>query len=372
MTRAMAGDDFERYKGALKAGHVALLRGQLAEALSRYEQAAAIAPERPLPYASQGRVLLRMGRTDDALSAYARALGRAPRDEAALTGRAEALLAADRGREASEMLERLAEVQVETDRVPEGIATLRRAMELHETRRRKRRLRALSKLIGEDAEAKAQAPSPPGAPAAQSRPEASEEADEGAGAAAAGPASPQGAGRVVESPPVAEAEAERGAPAASATGEEAATEVSPSLEPVPAQASGAAQDGGAETGSAPVDPAALEGQAELALAYGHLPEAIAAYLAAARARAERGEPDAALEACHAALVLAPDDPAIHLALTRQYLDRGWRELAGQKLALLETLARLDPQVLQGDTRRAVEALRVEAGSLEGPPTEPAG
>jgi tetratricopeptide (TPR) repeat protein len=371
MTRAMAGDDFERYKGALKAGHVALLRGQLPEALAMYERAATIAPERPLPYASQGRVLLRMGRTDDALAAYARALGRASRDEAALTGRAEALLAADRGREAGEMLERLAEVQVDTDRVPEGIATLRRAMELHETRRRKRRLRALSKLIGEEAEAKAKTPSSPDAVVTGSRTESSQRVQKGA-AEATDPASPGGVIEDTEGPAVAEVEGtEAVAPTASATGEEAPPEESPSVEPAPAHGQDAAHEGGAVPGAAPADPVALEGQAELALAYGHLSEAIAGYLAVASARAARGEPDAALEACHAALVLAPDDPAIHLALTRQYLDHGWRELAAQKLALLETLARLDPQVLQADARRAVEALRVEAGSPAGSVTEPA-
>ena len=82
---------FERYKEALKAGHVAVLRGRSDEAIAHYREAAEFAPDRPLPHSSLGGVLVREGRLDEALAAYARALGRAPRDEAALSGRADAL-----------------------------------------------------------------------------------------------------------------------------------------------------------------------------------------------------------------------------------------------------------------------------------------
>ena len=134
---------FERYKEALKAGHVAVLRGRSDEAIAHYREAAEIAPDRPLPHTSLGGVLLREGRLDEALAAYARALGRAPRDEAALSGRAEALLAAGRGTEAAEILERLADVQATTDRRPEALATLRRAEAFESSRARRRRIKEL-------------------------------------------------------------------------------------------------------------------------------------------------------------------------------------------------------------------------------------
>ncbi len=137
---------FERYKEALKAGHVAVLRGRSDEAIAHYREAADIAPDRPLPHTSLGGVLVREGRLDEALAAYARALGRAPRDEAALSGRAEALLAADRPAEAAEILERLADVQAKTDRRPEALATLRRAVALESSRARRRRIKELEAI----------------------------------------------------------------------------------------------------------------------------------------------------------------------------------------------------------------------------------
>ncbi|MDQ3447718.1 MAG: hypothetical protein M3432_00880 [Chloroflexota bacterium] len=45
---------FERYKDALKQGHLALLRGKPKEALQRYTEAAALADHRALPYLSMG------------------------------------------------------------------------------------------------------------------------------------------------------------------------------------------------------------------------------------------------------------------------------------------------------------------------------
>ena len=55
---------FERYKEALKAGHLAVLRGRADEAIGHYREAAEIAPERPLPHTSLAGVLLREGRLD--------------------------------------------------------------------------------------------------------------------------------------------------------------------------------------------------------------------------------------------------------------------------------------------------------------------
>lgn len=309
----MAESDFERYKAALKAGHLALIKERLPEALAHYEEAAQVAPDRPLPHASQGQVLLRLGRTDEALSAFARALGRAPRDEAALAGRAEALLSADRRAEAGEILERLAEVEVASGRLPEGLATMRRAAGLHGTKRRGRRLEELEREL------------------------------------AAAPVAP----------PMAAPAAAAVTPAESPTDPQAPPSDPPDAKPMEAE-----------------DPVELEGRARLEVAYGHTQGAVSAYLATARARAARGEPDAALEACQEALRLAPADGSIHLALVRQYIDRGWRDLARQKLELLRTLDGLDPQALDEAGRTRLGALGEEVGlPPPGPPpsevTQPA-
>ena len=119
----MADPIYERYKEALKQGHVAVLRGRLEEALEHYRAAADIATDRPLPHSSLGGVLLRLGRLDDALAAYAEALARAPTDEGALTGRSDALLAAGRRTEAAEVLDTLADVQLGRGRQSDALAT---------------------------------------------------------------------------------------------------------------------------------------------------------------------------------------------------------------------------------------------------------
>ncbi len=84
----MARPLFEQYKDALRRGHVALLEGELDEALAAYHQAASLVPDRPLPHASIGTVLGRLGRRNEALEAFDRALAISPSDEAALQARA--------------------------------------------------------------------------------------------------------------------------------------------------------------------------------------------------------------------------------------------------------------------------------------------
>jgi tetratricopeptide (TPR) repeat protein len=74
---------YERYKDALKRGHVASLRGSLDEALTAYAEAALIAPERSTPLTSAGNAMLRSRRPADALQYYGAAHRLAPRDEAA-------------------------------------------------------------------------------------------------------------------------------------------------------------------------------------------------------------------------------------------------------------------------------------------------
>jgi tetratricopeptide (TPR) repeat protein len=139
----MRDDLYERYKEALRLGHVAVLRGTLEEALTAYRAAAVIAPSRALPHTSLGGSLLRLGRLDEALVEYAAAVARAPHDEGALLGQAEALTMAGRRAEAALALDHVSEIQEATDRLPEAADTLRRALELEETPERARRQRGL-------------------------------------------------------------------------------------------------------------------------------------------------------------------------------------------------------------------------------------
>jgi hypothetical protein len=51
--------------------------------------------------------------------------------------------------------------------------------------------------------------------------------------------------------------------------------------------------------------------------------------------------------------VAPGDPEIHLELVDLYLARGWRGLAGDKLALLARLVELDADPAMGDRIRSI-------------------
>ncbi|MGZ3632144.1 MAG: tetratricopeptide repeat protein [Candidatus Limnocylindrales bacterium] len=321
---------FERYKDVLKAGHVAVLQGRFDDALGHYREAAAMADERALPHTSQGNVLLQLGRVDEALAAYAKALGRAPHDEAALNGRAEALLAADRRREAAEILERLAEVQARSEREPAAVITLRRALRLQETKGRRRRLLELAARLGEmvpdDAGATLAA-----APESGTAAEAIVPLDEASASDDTGPLLPQAgpAEGPAATPPA-------GPPATGASGG-----TTPTLLPGPA-----------DTFEHP-DPEAFLEDAERARDGGRPLEALALYVLASDAYARAGAPEAALEVCQRGLEISPDAPAVHLALARLYLARGWRERAVEKLVLLDRLLTLEPAPA---ARRALTAL----------------
>jgi len=292
---------YERYKEALRRGHVAALRGRSDEAIAAYREAAAIAPERALPHTSLGVVLLRLGRIPEALDAYTAALERAPRDEAALLGRADALVLQERRVEASEALDRAAEVQAAAGRPVEALDTARRALELAESKSRRRHVEELSA----------------GLAAARSDPEAEL--------------------AVARARQVLEAAEVRTEPeAASAETMDEAVAAEPAPEPAP-------------------DPIALTIAADLALEAGDPARARDDLLAAARAHAGAGHRDAALDACYRALAVAPGDPEIHLELVDLYLARGWRGLAGDKLALLARLAELDADPATGDRIRSIVA-----------------
>jgi tetratricopeptide (TPR) repeat protein len=288
---------YERYKDALRRGHVATLRDRLDDAVAAYREAADIAPERALPHASLGSVLVRLRHPEEGLAAYARALELAPRDEGAQAGRAEALAGLGRRVEAAETLDRLAEQLEGEGKLTEALATTKRALELAESRPRRRHVESLATQLGGLA----------GAAAAEHETDAPVRATTRPQPAAVPPLPAQAA------PPA------RPEPEA-----RAATAPKPQPEPAPAP-------------EPKVDGATLSAQAEDRIDAGDPGTARDRLLASAAAHRAAGALDAALDACYLALGLAPADPELHLALAELYLDRGWRGPAADKILLLGRL-----------------------------------
>ncbi|HEY7523886.1 MAG TPA: hypothetical protein VH813_04335 [Candidatus Limnocylindrales bacterium] len=279
---------YERYKEALRRGHVAALRGQLDDALVAYAEAGEIAPDRALPHTSRGSVLARLARREDALDAYAAALERSPRDEAALAGRADVLIALGRRVEAADTLDRLAECEEEADRTAEACDTARRALELAESRTRREHVERLAARLR-------------AVPADELAVAAMEDAmavlDLGLATTAEPPAAP---GPEPDVPEVV-------------------------LEPEPVI------DRGHE----------LTAEAEALVMGGDRAAARDRCLAAASSHRVAGRVDAAIDACYLGLSVVPGDLSLHLELAELYLERGWREPAAEKLLLLGRLVDLD-------------------------------
>lgn len=321
----MTDAPYERYKEALRLGHVAALHGRLDEALVAYADAAEVAPDRALPLTSRATVLVRLGRLDDALDAYGGALGLAPRDESALGGRADALIRAGRPAEAAGALDLLAEVQAVGGRLPDACDTARRALELAESRARRRHLADLTELV--------------------------RDAPGGAAEAALARAL-----RVLEEPVqvlpgLADAPA-AGGPPPEETAEDRAGEV------VAEGPAGAAAPGRATPPElVPIDIAAVSVRLEAAMGSGDPASAVRAIVAVSRELAAAGLDEAALDAADSALGLAPDDPDLHLVLVELYVARGWRSLAGDKLLLLGRLVELSGDAAVRD-RLCAAAIRL--------------
>jgi tetratricopeptide (TPR) repeat protein len=200
----------ERYKEALRNGHLAVVSGRPREALEHYEEASRLVGHRALPHVSRGGVLLQMRRPQDALLAFEEALRRDPRDVSAMRGKLHALQASGRHAEASALAAQLSEQEFA------GLQDGR-----------------------------------------------------------------------------------------------------------PGGASGSAERRFAE--------------AHARLAMGDVSGAIGGLLAASMEFMDANAMGASLDACYRALEIAPGSPEVHLAMVSLYLRRGWRDLAVERVALLERL-----------------------------------
>ena len=280
---------YEQYKDALRRGHMSALRGRLDAAAAAYREAARIAPDRALPYVGLGGVLARLGRAEEALSAYGLALDRAPSDEGAMHGRADVLATLGRRAEAAETLDRLALILERDGRLADACDVARRALELAESRGRRRQVESLV--------ARLRTAAPEDAAAADALERALGILESGPGV----------------TPRVARTTADGDA--------------------------GDAIDGPASA-PPPPDPSLLTLAVEEALEAGDLDEARRRALVAAIGHREVGQFHAAMDACYQALAILPSDPDIHLLLAELYLDRGWRGPAADKLALLGRLSQL--------------------------------
>ena len=318
---AQPGSLYERYKDALRRGHVAALRGRNDAAVDAYGEAAEIAPDRALPHVSVGGILVKMNRLAEALAAYERAIALAPRDEGALRGLADVHGRNGRRSEAAEALDRLADTLDAGGRLADATDAARRSLELAESRSRRQHVEDLASRLRA---------SNPGDEAAQRALDqalqilapAADEVDD---------ADPVGEGPQRED---GSAEHEEVGLGVSAAGDDPEATAEPA-------GLGIALGALAETALFAGDPAARD----------HL-------LAAARAHRRAGRTSAALDACDLAIAVGPSDVDVHLLLAELYLDRGWRLLAVDKLLLLGRLAELDEDPAARERVRGLVAERL--------------
>ena len=284
---------FERYKEALRAGHVAVLRGRLEDAVVAYREAVSIARDRAVPWTALGGVHLRLGEPEAALAAYDAALAIAPGDDPSLVGRAQALVVLRRTAEAAAAYDGLADLRAVDGRPAEAVEAARRALAIESSEARRSRHASLVEELGRIA-----------------------------GQAAAEMARRE-AGRL-----------EGGATA----------------DTLDAGAPLAAE----ETTPGP-DPESFVAAAEEAFAQGDPRGAADAALAAARAYRAAGHDAAAFEACLQGIEAVPADVDLHLLLAELAIDRGWRGHAGDAYGNLVRLAELDGAAGRAAEIRAVAA-----------------
>lgn len=317
---------FERYKDALRRGHVAALRGELNQAVDAYREAAAIAPDRAIPFTSLGSVLRRLGRAEEALTAYTQGAQRSPSDVIALVGRAELLASMDRWTAAAEAYLALAELHAAESRPAELAAAAGRALELLDHSQRRGSMgRLVGRLRGTEVE--------PAAAALAER----------ARGLLAGATAP-GTGATIGSTGTTPSDATL----SSSSGDGAVT----GREPIPTTAAGDRSAVPAER----QEPLALILAAERSADAGDVAAAVDGYLAAASGVRDDHRWRVALDACSQALVIAPADRRVHLDMAELYLVAGWTTLAADKLRLVARLASLDDD--RATTERVCAIVRV--------------
>lgn len=288
---------FERYKEALRAGHVAVLRGRLEDAVAAYREAIAITADRAVPRTALGSVLLRLGDPQGALEAFDGALAVEPDDDASLLGRAQALVVLRRTTEAALVYDNLAGIRAAQARLPDAAEAARRALAIEPTDERRERHACLVEELG---------------------------ATTGAAGAdrEAAPAGAEGA----EGP---------------STAADAGVDAAPATQPEP-----------------PPDPEALVVEFEEAAARGDGESAAAAALAAARAHREDGRVAAAFDACLLGIGVRPGHVDLHLLLADLAVDRGWTGQAADTYRQLLRLADLEEDAAAADLVRRRAAARL--------------
>lgn len=324
---------FERYKDALRRGHVAALRGALDEAVEAYREAGTIAPDRAIPFTSLASVLRRLGRDEDALAAYGKALERSPSDVIALLGRAELFASLEQWVMAAEAYLALAELHASEGRAADAADVAQRAIDLvDQPERRSSMGRLVGRFRGTETD-----------PALAPIVERAQALLVSAPAPAVSPVStsamPGGNGRTSDAIHRGDALEVPGASDESTAGSSDATGIDGA--PTPA---GSAEPGDAEQAAIPpegANPLALILAAERATDRGDAASAVEAYRAAASNLSADHRWRVALDACAQALAIAPTDPRLHLDMAEVYLAAGWTSLAADKLRLVARLADLD-------------------------------
>jgi tetratricopeptide (TPR) repeat protein len=313
---------YERYKDALRRGHVAALRGRQDAALAAYGDAAKLAPDRPLPLVAIGNVLAGLGKHREALAAFDAALERAPADETALRGRADVLVATGDRARAAEALDRLAAALDADGRPSDALDAARRALELAESRSRRAGVKAMVARLTQSG-----APGDPGVSETLSRALGIlEDRVLGRGQKGA-PVQGEDASDAVAAEPL-RADAVARAGAATAEPESVHDELPAEPEPLP------------EPEPPPFDPVAAMAAVEDAAASGDAVATRELALAASSGHRAAGQLHAAIDVCYLALATSPADAGLHLTLAELYLDLGWRSTAVEKLLLMARLAEL--------------------------------
>ncbi len=287
---------FERYKEALRTGHVAVLRGRLEDAAAAYREAISIAADRAVPRTALGRVQLRIGDPGSALDAFDGALALEPDDDASLLGRAQALVVLRRTADAALAYDHLTASRTTQGRLVEAAEAARRALAIEPTDERRERHGCLADELR----------------------------------ATAGPAAAEGAATPASAEPA------HGEP--------------PDM--------GGADDLPTSPPEPRLDPEEFVVELEQATARGDAQAAAAAALAAARGHREEGRVAAAFDACLQGIGVRPGDVALHLLLADLAVDRGWTDQAGEAYRQLLRLADLDGDAAAADLVRRTAADRL--------------